>query len=150
MDLRDVLIVFHIAAAGTWLGANVVQAVVPGLAARQSAETAAGWFRITGQLSKTLYIPAAILILLSGVWLVLLDDSFGFGSIFVTIGFAMVVIGALLGSFVFGPGSERAAEAIESADESRIKSAVGRLARFGMVDTLLLLLTITAMVLRLD
>ena len=34
MELRDVMLVVHIAGAGTWLGANMIQAVVPGLAAR--------------------------------------------------------------------------------------------------------------------
>jgi hypothetical protein len=51
--------------------------------------------------------------------------------------------------FVFDPGSEQAAQAIEAGDEPRIKAAKGRIATFGTVDTLLLVFTITAMVLRL-
>jgi hypothetical protein len=150
LELRDFLLVIHIAAAGTWIGANVVQGVAPSMAARQGVEAAAGWFRVAGQMSKKLYMPVAILLLLTGSWLVLLDDSVSFGSLFVTIGFGMIVLGALLGIFVFEPGSEKAAQAIESGDPSKIKAAVGRLARFGTVDTLLVLFTITVMVLRLD
>lgn len=149
MELRDVLLVLHIAAAGTWLGANMVQAVVPGMVAKQSQEAAAGWFRVAGQLSSRFYMPVGIVVLLTGVGLVLLDDAIGFGSVFVTIGFAMVIIGALFGKFVFDPGSEAAAQAIETADQGAIKSAVGRIARFGTVDTLLVLFTMYAMVVRL-
>jgi hypothetical protein len=148
MELRDIMLVIHIASAGVWLGANVIQAVVPGLATRHGLEVVAGWYRVAGQLSKKLYMPASILILVTGIVMVLQDDSFGFGSLFVTIGFGMIVIGALLGIFVFDPGSEAVAEAVESGDRSRIKAATARIATFGTVDTLLLLFTMTAMVLR--
>ena len=148
MDLRDVMLVIHIAGAGTWFGANVVQAVVPGLAARQGVEAAAGWYRVAGQLSKRLYMPASILILITGTVMVLQDVSLSFGSLLVTVGFGMIVIGALLGIFIFEPGSKAAAEALESGDQSRIKAATTRIAAFGTVDTLLLLFTMTVMVLR--
>lgn len=150
MTYRDILLILHIAGAGTWLGANVVQAVVPPVAARKSSEVLAGWYRITSAMATRVYIPAAILILLTGVLLVLDNEAYGFGTLFVTIGFAMIVIGALLGSLVFGPGGEKAAEAVESGDGAAVRGAVARLTRYGLIDTLLLLFTITAMVLRLD
>ncbi|HJS71489.1 MAG TPA: DUF2269 family protein [Acidimicrobiia bacterium] len=150
MTYRDILLVLHIAGAGTWLGANVVQAVVPPAAARAGEATLAGWYRITGAMSKTLYMPAAILILITGILLVVESDAYGFGSLFVTIGFGMIVVGAILGITVFGPGGEAAAEAVETGDQPVIRTAVARLTRWGVIDTLLLLFTITVMVLRLD
>jgi hypothetical protein len=59
------------------------------------------------------------------------------------------VVGALLGIFVFDRGSERAAAAIDGGDEPAIRSATTRLAGFGVLDTVLLLFTISTMVLRL-
>lgn len=150
MTYRDILLVLHIAGAGIWLGANVVQAVVPPAAARLGTAALAGWYRLTSVLARRLYIPAAILILITGVLLVLENEAYGFGSTFVTIGMAMIVIGAVLGMVVFGPGGDAAADAVESGDESRIRSAVARTTTWGLVDTLLLLVTITVMVLRLD
>jgi hypothetical protein len=149
MELRDVLLILHIAGAGTWLGANVVQAMAPSLAGKQGPAAQAGWYRVAAKLSSRLYMPAAILILATGIWMVLLEDAYGFGTLFVTIGFGMIVIGALLGIFVFDRGSQQAASAIEAGDQSAIKSATGRVAAFGVLDTVLLLFTITAMVLRL-
>lgn len=148
MSLRDLLLIFHIAGAGVWLGANVIQAVVPRMAARQGTGTAAGWFRIAAGLLNRVYVPASLVILTTGVLLVVRADEYGFGTRFVTVGFAMIVVGAVLGLVVFDRGSEMAAEAIESADEPRIKAASTKLAAFGALDTLLLLLTITAMVTR--
>jgi hypothetical protein len=150
MELRDILLVLHIAGAGTWLGANVVQAVVPPLAAKQNPQAAAGWYRVAGALSSRLYMPVSILILATGIWMVLIsDDAYSFGSVFVTIGFAAIVVGALLGIFVFGPGSQRAAEALESGDSQAIRAASGRIAGFGLLDTLIILFTITVMVIKL-
>lgn len=149
MTYRDVLLVLHIAGAGTWLGANVVQAVVPSMAARRSVAVLAGWYRIASSMASRLYVPAAILIIVTGVLMVLDSEAYDFGTPFVTIGFGMIVIGGLLGRFVFGPGGEAAADAVESGDGPEVRAAVGRLTRYGILDTLLLLFTITAMVLRL-
>ena len=60
---------------------------------------------VPGHLSKKRYMPVSILILATGIWMVLLDDSVSFGSVFVTVGFAMIVIGALLGILVFEKSS---------------------------------------------
>ena len=150
MELRDVLLVLHIAGAATWFGANIVQAVAPRKAVQQGNVVAAGWYRLAAGLSRSLYMPAAIVILLTGIALVLQSDgAFEFGSTFVAIGFAMIVIGALLGSFVFDPGSKKAADAFDAGDEAAIKATTGRLATFGVIDTLLMLFTITVMVLKL-
>lgn len=148
LELADILLVFHIAGAGAWLGANIIQAVVPRMIAAQGQAASAGWYRVASKLGNRLYIPAALVILVTGVFLVLENDAYGFGARFVTVGFAMIVVGAVLGIVVFEPGSERAAEAIESADPGRIRAAVSRLAAFGALDTLLILVTITAMVTR--
>jgi hypothetical protein len=77
MTYRDILLVLHIAGAGTWLGANVVQAVVPPMAARRSADVLAGWYRITSSMASRLYVPAAILILTTGVLMVLDNEAYG-------------------------------------------------------------------------
>jgi len=149
LEVRDLLLVLHIAGAGTWLGANIVQAVVPSLAFKQAGAAASGWYRIAGRLSTVLYMPAAIVIVLTGIVLVLQSEIYSFGTLFVSIGFATIVIGALLGIFVFGPVSTKAADAIDSGDEAGTKAATSRLATFGAIDTLLVLTTITVMVLKL-
>lgn len=147
--MRDVLLVLHIAAAGTWLGANVVQAVVPSMAARQGQAAAAGWYRVTAGLSAKLYMPVGIVVAVTGIWMLLISDAYDFSSVFVSIGFVVIVIGALLGKFVFEPGAERTARAIESGDQTAIKAASGRMAMFGTIDTLLVLFAIAVMVLKL-
>lgn len=125
-----------------------MQGVVPSLVTREGAAPTAAWYRIAAQLGKRLYIPASLLIVATGVVMVLDDDVIGFGTLFVTLGFAMVVVGAILGSFIFERGSNEAAEAIEAGDRDRVDRATSRLMAWGAVDTVLLIFTITVMVLR--
>lgn len=145
MVYRDVLLMIHITAVGTWLGANVVQAVVPGILGPESA-AAAAWFRATEKLARLLYIPAGVTVLITGILLVLNSEIYGFGLAFVGIGFAAVVIGAVLGSVVFGPKSLQIAQAIESGDLTAANEVRQVAGRFGALDTLIIVFTIFAMV----
>jgi hypothetical protein len=149
MELRDILLVLHIAAAGTWLGTNIVQAIVPSMAAGQGPQAVAGWYRVAARLINRLYLPVAIVLLATGIWMVLESNTYSFESVFVSIGMGMIVVGFLLGRFVFEPTSKRAAQAVDAGDPDATKAAAGRIAAFGVVDTLLLLFTMTAMVMRL-
>lgn len=138
----------HIAGAGVWLGANVIQAVAPRMLARQSQDAVAVWYRVAARLGNRVYMPAALVILATGILLVIGADEYDFGTRFVTVGFGMIVVGSVLGVVVFDRGSNRAADAVEGGDRAVIGRAVGRLAAFGALDTLLLILTIAAMVTR--
>lgn len=145
MAYHDILLVLHIAAVGTWLGANIIQALVPGLLGPTSP-AAANWFRATEKLSGRLYIPAGVTVLVTGILLVLDSDLYGFSSVFVSIGFAAVIIGAVLGSTVFGPKALAIANALDSGDTALAESTRARTGQFGILDTLVLLFTIYAMV----
>lgn len=145
MLYRNLLLVLHIAAAGAWLGANILQAIIPGILGPVSP-AAAKWFRATEKLSRSFYIPVGVTVLVTGILLVLHSTVYGFGSVFVTIGFAAVIIGAVLGSTVFGPKSTEIAEAIESGDNERANRVRATTGQFGVLDTLVVLFTIYAMV----
>jgi len=56
------------------------------------------------------------------------------------------VLGALLGITVFGPGIRRLVAAIDAGDSAAEHAANNRLAAFGMLDSLVLVVAIVAMV----
>lgn len=112
--MRDVLLIIHMAAAGTWLGAHLVQAVGQRMMAGTGSETRAGWYRFTGNLVRPLYIPAVALLVITGVWMVLSIDAYSFADTFVIIRLTVVVVGTVLGFAVFEPTSQAAARAVES------------------------------------
>lgn len=148
MFYGDILLVIHIAAAGAWLGANLMQAIVPGLLGPVTP-AAASWFRTTEKLATRFYIPMSVTVLVTGVLLVLNSEAYGFGSVFVSIGFVAIVIGAVLGSTVFGPKSRAIADAIDAGETERAHKVRGTVGGFGILDTMVVLFTIYAMVAKL-
>ncbi len=148
MLYRNILLVIHIAAVGAWFGANIVQAIVPGLIGPESA-AASAWFRVTEKMAKSLYIPAGVTILVTGILLVLNSEVYGFGTMFVSIGFLAVIVGAVLGSVVFGPRSRAIADALDSGDVTLANRLRANTGGFGVLDTLIVLFTIFAMVAKL-
>ena len=148
MEYRDILLVLHILGAGTWIGTNVVQAAAPPLAAGQGSTVLSGWYRIAARLNRV-YIPASALILVTGILMVVEVAAYEFETPFVVVGFMMIAIGAALGVMVFQPTGEAAAQAIDAGDEKSARAAMGRLTRFGVLDTLLLIVTVISMVIKL-
>jgi uncharacterized membrane protein len=144
--MRNTLLVLHILGVATWFGANMVLAFAGPRAVHASAETRRWWAETQGSMARVLYNIAGILVLLTGVGLVLDSDFVSFSDTFVTVGFVAVIIGAVLGMAVFGPGTRKLASAIEAGDEATEKSLNGRLAVFGAVDSLVLVFAIAAMV----
>ena len=146
--MRTFLLVLHIAAVAVWLGANAVQAFAGPRVAKAPQAARLWWAQTQGAMARVLYNVAGVLVLVTGVLLVLRegDDGYEFSTTFVTIGFVAVVIGAALGMAVFGPGGRRLVAAIEEGDEVTEKSTIARLASFGVLDSLVLIVTMVAMV----
>ena len=90
--MREILLIIHILGAGTWLGANVTQAVVTPKLRAQGGIAAAAWMKSIAMMGRVLYTPAAIIILVTGFWMVLDSDVYDFEQAFVVIGIVAVVI----------------------------------------------------------
>lgn len=141
----ELALFLHIIAAGIWLGGNVAQFVLN----RRFVEEGSGlatFLRGTVDMGTRQYTPAAIILLITGIWLVSQNDAVGFSASFVSIGFAMVIIGGVLGGTVFGPRGREAAALRDAGDDAGARAVESRLVAFGLLDTVLLLVTIAAMV----
>ncbi len=94
-----------------------------------------------------LYNVSGVGILVTGLLLLLAVDSpYSFSDAFISIGFLAIIVGAVLGMVVFGPGYRSLAAAIRSGDDSREGSLLQKLTMFGVIDTLVVVLTIVVMV----
>ena len=144
-SLITVLLFVHILAAGTWLGTNIVQAVTNNRMAQQEAAVASAWLLATVRWGRIIYTPSAIVLLITGIWMVVISNGvYEFENVFVVIGVAMVILGAVLGMRVFGPTGEQASALRLQGEDAT--SLYTRLRTFGLIDSLALLLTIAAMV----
>lgn len=144
--MRQTLLVLHIIGVATWLGGNLVLAFVGPRIGSAEATTRVWWAETQGAMARVLYNVAGVLVLVTGVALVLDSDFFEFSNMFVSIGFLAVIIGAVLGMAVFGPGSRALAAAIREGDVETERSVSARLTAFGVLDTIVVVVTIVAMV----
>lgn len=144
--MRDLLLWLHIIGVGTWLGANLTQAFVgPKLMANR--ETAPGWLRAIEKASRPLYGGASGLLLISGIILVIISDgAFRFSSLFVTIGFAVVIIGGALAGLVFGRKTKQMIGLYDSGQDAQVPAIYRSLSTWGIIDSLLIVVAILAMV----
>jgi uncharacterized membrane protein len=145
----DLLLFVHIVAVGAWLGARVTQFVVTPAMQEIGEVQAAAWMRQTVRMGTAIYTPAAVLLLITGFWMVLRDPLYEFEQTFVAIGIVMVILGSVFGMRIFGPGGREVADLHEAGKTSEAAAAHKRLATFGAIDTLLLMFTIWAMISRL-
>ena len=148
--MSEGLLLLHILGVAIWFGANVTQFAVNRSMMEDRGPVAARWLRTTAGMSKTLYMPAAILILVTGIALVVTSDGvFEFSDVFVSIGIVAIIVGVVLGIKVFEPEAIKAADAFDAGDGDIADTARARIRQFGVIDTLLMVVTVWAMVSRL-
>ena len=144
--MRTTLLLIHILAAGTWIGTNVVQVVMNPKLSSYPSDVAAWWMRRVVVFGTRIYAPSAVILLITGIFLVVDNAAIGFSDTFVSIGFVMVIIGGALGTLVFGPRAESIAVALEAGDDAEVKRLSSSVAGFGALDTVLLVVTVLAMI----
>ena len=127
----------------------MTQMVVTPAMQKTGGAPAAAWMRQTSRVGLLLNTPAAAVLLVTGSWMVIRENAFDFEQTFVIVGFVVVVVGALLGARVFGPGGRDTADLHDGGETAAAGVAHRRLAMYRAVDTLLVLFTIWAMVKRL-
>lgn len=148
-DLTRLLLTLHIIGACAWLGANLAQVVLSSSVVKASPEVRVWWSGAGERLGKLLYPAAGMVVLITGLALVIGSEDLGgvsFKSTFVSIGFAAVIVGVVLGITVFGPKNRALAAAIQSGDseaESKLRSVI---AGFGLLDTAVVVIAIFTMV----
>jgi uncharacterized membrane protein len=144
--MRNFVLAVHIICVAAWLGANIVLAFASPMNNSAEAPVRRWWASVQNRMGKLYYNIAGVLVLLTGLYLVIDSDFISFADAFVSIGFVVVIIAALIGIFVMGPGTRELMTAIDEGDGTRERAINNRLAAVGMVDTLLVVLAIFAMV----
>jgi len=144
--LRNIALWLHILGGGTWLGANVMQAVVSRGLIGDDSTVAKRWMQAVQKASGPVYGIASALILITGLYLVLGFDAYGFSDTFVGIGLAVLIIGGALAGLVFNRQTKVAIAAYESGNAAAAAPAHRSIAMWGTIDTLLIALAVLAMV----
>ncbi len=97
--------------------------------------------------SGPLYGIASALILISGVILILTSDGvYRFSSLFVTIGFAVLILGGALAGLVFGRKTKQMIGLYDAGQDAQVPAIYRSLSTWGILDSLLVAFAILAMV----
>ncbi len=104
---------------------------------------------VFGKMGKLYFPPAAIVILVTGILMVVDSDVWEFEDSFVVIGIVAVIAGAFLGIKVFDPIAQSAISAHTEADKGAVRRAYRRFSRYGLLDIAILVFAIYAMVVKL-
>jgi hypothetical protein len=147
--LSDFLLIVHVLAAATWIGAGVLSGFAGSRMAGEGGTAALGWARVSRDASLKVFIPAAILTALSGIFMVMLSDAYDWSDAFVTVGLIVVVIGGVIGGAVHRPTSEKMVAALEAGDYETAAGFGKRAAIWGAVTIALLIVAVSAMVMKL-
>ena len=137
----------HIVASAAWLGGNLMALLLPGLLAPSGPPAMLALGRANLVLSRIFFIPAALLTLVTGIWLVVLVD-YGWGDTFVTVGFTAVIVIAFGSLGVLVPTGKKMLAAMEAGDGPTAQSLAPRQRYVSTINALVLLVTIYAMVAR--
>ena len=142
MNLRDVLLMVHILAVAVWIGAAVaLRFFWSRLASGMTAESFISAYLV---MSRRLFGPAALLVLLSGTALVV-EGPFQFDDLFVILGIAIVVVGIGIGATVFGPNAARMLEIHRTGSDTDQLARLERKFRLGESTLMILLLAAVAL-----
>lgn len=108
MSAYQIYLFLHVAAAIVWVGAGTLQLVLGTRVARAAEPSRTlALVRDAQWTGLHVYLPANLLALVSGVLLVH-EGGFGFGTLWIVIGFVAWAVSFLVGAAVLGPGWARA------------------------------------------
>ena len=107
MDLYELLLFLHIAAAVIWVGSGFLLNVQAYRA--NKIDDVDGLKRVandSSQLAEKLFIPASLTVFIMGVLLVIESDAWGFGQLWIVLGLIGYFATFATGLFVLKPRSE--------------------------------------------
>lgn len=145
--MHNALLVIHVLAAASWLGAGVAVTQLSSMTLKQESP-GAGMAVAFERLGPRTFMPAGIIVAITGILLVI-GSSWQFSNLFVIIGIIVVVTGAFLGARVFPPLTQKVQQADQAADVSKVRDLYRRYWVLALVDVGLVAVAATAMLLKL-
>lgn len=146
--MNETLLILHVLSAAAWIGAGFYNAFLGPRIGGAGGDASLAWANALGDAAVKYFMPVGILTLLTGVSLVLVNDAYGWGDLFVNIGLAVVIAGALIGALGLGPSAKAAVAAIEASDFPAAGAAGRKGAAWGRVIVVLLTVAVVVMVLK--
>jgi uncharacterized membrane protein len=141
MTLYEFLLFVHVLAAVIWVGGNISLHFIAHRAISSGDPTRMAAFAKDAEwIGTRLYVPAALVLVGAGVWMVL-DAELGFGRGWIMAGIGGLTFSLLLGMLFNGPESKRLGALIDErgATDPEVERRIRRLVGSGRVELVVLL-----------
>jgi uncharacterized membrane protein len=141
--LYDWLLFAHVLAAMVWVG-GLVMLVAVGTRTRRSGdpEAVARFVRSLRVLGPAVLAPAALLLLVFGIWMVADSSAWDFGQTWVQVGVTLLIVSVLVGAAYLSRTGIAAERALAAGDHLEAAVHLGRWA-WGIAAILVLLVAAT-------
>ncbi|HEX2293819.1 MAG TPA: DUF2269 family protein [Actinomycetota bacterium] len=146
MTLYELLLFVHVLAAATWVGGAVVLKVQSDRALRADPDRAAELALETERVGKSVLMPASIVLLVAGLWMVF-EGDWGFEPLWIKLGLGIYVVSAVAGAAFLGPLYKQVGElrAERGAGDADLTARLQRLSALSWVDMALLVAAVFVM-----
>lgn len=149
MTLAEVLTFIHVVAVIVWIGGSFIIGLLIERSERSRDEAGVkNLLRESDFIGKAVFNPAGVITLAAGIWLVIELDGVEFSEAWISIGFAGIALGAVLGMAFYPKAIAGALAAIEE-DGLLGNAALARLRRLRLVSSIgwvLLIVVVWAMI----
>jgi putative membrane protein len=137
----EFLLFVHISMAVIWVGgATIIQLFALRALRAPDPTRMADFASDASYISTRVFIPASLLALVSGVWMVLDSDFIGFGDDWIVIGLILYAVTFLAGALFFGPESGRIKQQIDAEGPTSpgVQARIQRILALSRADLMLL------------
>lgn len=146
MTLYELLLFVHVLAAATWVGGAVMLKVQSARALRSDPNRAAELALETERVGTTVLMPASIVLLVAGLWMVF-EGDWGFGPLWVKLGLGIYVVSAVAGAVFLGPLYKQVGElrAERGPGDAEVAARLKRISDHSWIDLVLLVAAVFVM-----
>lgn len=145
MTSRTILLTLHIAAIASWFGADIMQFGMRRRWEQETLDAQKAWARTLFWLHDRYYVVVVLIIVITGVALVF-DGDWSWGASFIWVGVGSIVAGGTLGGVGLKALAKKRVESLEAGDTEGAHAASRRALPIEVTLTVLVLITIVAMV----
>lgn len=147
MNLFEILLFVHITSVVVWVGGSILLQIVGArFAAANDAVASAAFGQHTADVGTKIFMPASILVLASGIWMVA-DRGIPWEEPFVVYGIVAIVVTTIVGAGFLGPQAAKLATLVQEKGPAapEVGAATKKFLMIARIDTLVLLSAIFMM-----
>lgn len=148
MELTDVLLFIHIVAAMVWLGGGFLVTIFGSRMKAADPQHALGFARSMRKISMGVFMPASLVVLAMGIWMVADSEVFEFSQAWVVIGLVVIGITAVMGPTFFKPNIAKGVAAMEGGGGPQVGAIMSRISIGSKLALLLEFVAVWAMVVK--